>query len=129
MNVPARWASTDAQVPAMTSDPRPTARRDLQRIWCHRSCVAPALPSRDLVRNPHSRPRSEEHTSELQSLTNLVCRLLLEKKKTHNRTTVTAKSGMISIASNKSKMTFASGTYGMKNGRSHSVPTRMHYKE
>src|SRR5437016_8110145 len=29
--------------------------------------------------------RSEEHTSELQSLTNLVCRLLLEKKKTTNR--------------------------------------------
>src|SRR5262249_58955440 len=27
--------------------------------------------------------RSEEHTSELQSLTNLVCRLLLEKKKTN----------------------------------------------
>src|SRR5438093_7086553 len=27
--------------------------------------------------------RSEEHTSELQSLTNLVCRLLLEKKKYH----------------------------------------------
>src|SRR5438093_7792669 len=27
--------------------------------------------------------RSEEHTSELQSLTNLVCRLLLEKKKQH----------------------------------------------
>src|SRR5262249_56134336 len=31
--------------------------------------------------------RSEEHTSELQSLTNLVCRLLLEKKK--NQTTPT----------------------------------------
>src|SRR5258706_8197902 len=29
--------------------------------------------------------RSEEHTSELQSLTNLVCRLLLEKKKRLNR--------------------------------------------
>src|SRR5437016_10435154 len=29
--------------------------------------------------------RSEEHTSELQSLTNLVCRLLLEKKKTNSR--------------------------------------------
>ena len=27
--------------------------------------------------------RSEEHTSELQSRRNLVCRLLLEKKKTH----------------------------------------------
>src|SRR5262249_62188639 len=29
--------------------------------------------------------RSEEHTSELQSLTNLVCRLLLEKKKTQKK--------------------------------------------
>src|SRR5262249_60692957 len=29
--------------------------------------------------------RSEEHTSELQSLTNLVCRLLLEKKKKHTK--------------------------------------------
>src|SRR5260370_23095581 len=45
-----------------------------------------------LTRFPHSRPdsrsrrsadpRSEEHTSELQSHLNLVCRLLLEKKKT-----------------------------------------------
>src|SRR2546425_9283931 len=30
--------------------------------------------------------RSEEHTSELQSLAYLVCRLLLEKKKTHTNT-------------------------------------------
>src|SRR5256885_3794805 len=30
------------------------------------------------------RTRSEEHTSELQSPCNLVCRLLLEKKKIHN---------------------------------------------
>src|SRR5438046_4812776 len=30
--------------------------------------------------------RSEEHTSELQSLTNLVCRLLLEKKKNREQT-------------------------------------------
>src|SRR5262249_61233152 len=29
--------------------------------------------------------RSEEHTSELQSLTNLVCRLLLEKKNNHTQ--------------------------------------------
>src|ERR1019366_9901730 len=29
--------------------------------------------------------RSEEHTSELQSLTNLVCRLLLEKKKNKHK--------------------------------------------
>src|SRR5437016_7054484 len=33
--------------------------------------------------------RSEEHTSELQSLTNLVCRLLLEKKKKTQNTTNT----------------------------------------
>src|SRR2546430_7093778 len=31
--------------------------------------------------NERSRRRSEEHTSELQSQSNLVCRLLLEKKK------------------------------------------------
>src|SRR2546430_13247386 len=37
---------------------------------------------------PHAtRPRSEEHTSELQSQSNLVCRLLLEKKKQQVYTT------------------------------------------
>src|SRR2546430_5893658 len=38
--------------------------------------------------NPHNAPRStrsEEHTSELQSQSNLVCRLLLEKKKKKTR--------------------------------------------
>src|SRR2546430_17717554 len=35
-------------------------------------------------RHLRSRPRSEEHTSELQSQSNLVCRLLLEKKKKSN---------------------------------------------
>src|SRR2546430_13045811 len=34
-----------------------------------------------LSRTPYSCSRSEEHTSELQSQSNLVCRLLLEKKK------------------------------------------------
>src|SRR5437899_7253333 len=33
-----------------------------------------------------ARPRSEEHTSELQSLRHLVCRLLLEKKKKYKYT-------------------------------------------
>src|SRR2546430_8882907 len=48
----------------------------------------PAQPVQgaSLVREPvrrvaHARRRSEEHTSELQSQSNLVCRLLLEKKK------------------------------------------------
>src|SRR2546429_7312932 len=34
---------------------------------------------------PASVTRSEEHTSELQSRLHLVCRLLLEKKKSHRR--------------------------------------------
>src|SRR5690606_39395752 len=42
---------------------------------------APGLPVRDHVPRTGPRPRSEEHTSELQSRENLVCRLLLEKKK------------------------------------------------
>src|SRR5690606_39852447 len=37
---------------------------------------------RDLVAGGNRRSRSEEHTSELQSREKLVCRLLLEKKKT-----------------------------------------------
>src|SRR2546427_3864132 len=45
-----------------------------QRV--HLAAVVPAA---------HWRGRSEEHTSELQSQSNLVCRLLLEKKKNPNR--------------------------------------------
>src|SRR3712207_8725809 len=42
-------------------------------------CRVPA--GRDL---PGAHPRSEEHTSELQSRQYLVCRLLFEKKKNHS---------------------------------------------
>src|SRR2546427_7724407 len=38
-----------------------------------------------LTSMPTARARSEEHTSELQSQSNLVCRLLLEKKKKKNK--------------------------------------------
>src|SRR5262249_62161750 len=51
------------------------ARPRLDR--CRRGALVPARHLR------HRSRRSEEHTSELQSLTNLVCRLLLEKKKTN----------------------------------------------
>src|SRR5437016_10266166 len=44
--------------------------------------MMPRPESTEQMRSPAF--RSEEHTSELQSLTNLVCRLLLEKKKTNN---------------------------------------------
>src|SRR5438105_5937499 len=40
------------------------------------------LPVLIKLLTPSERPRSEEHTSELQSRVDLVCRLLLEKKKT-----------------------------------------------
>src|SRR2546426_9059549 len=45
---------------------------------------APAAAHHHRTRRPRAR-RSEEHTSELQSPCNLVCRLLLEKKKTTHR--------------------------------------------
>src|SRR5260370_3473958 len=55
---------------------RTTARSSPLRMW------SPYLSSRGEV----SPARSEEHTSELQSHLNLVCRLLLEKKKKHTTT-------------------------------------------
>ena len=42
---------------------------------------SPASVSLDWLKGIQAASRSEEHTSELQSRTNLVCRLLLEKKK------------------------------------------------
>src|SRR5207253_7221848 len=47
-----------------------------------RACLDVAHEGRiDDRRRPDDEPRSEEHTSELQSRGHLVCRLLLEKKK------------------------------------------------
>src|SRR6266478_9871416 len=46
--------------------------RELGHLVAHLNPLAP---------KPAGHPRSEEHTSELQSQSNLVCRLLLEKKK------------------------------------------------
>src|SRR2546430_6884970 len=68
----------------------PTLRR---RRACDRDSECPAR------RSSHSsscRPRSEEHTSELQSQSNLVCRLLLEKKKKIKQI-VTHRSSLIAI--------------------------------
>src|SRR5260370_15769814 len=56
---------------------RSRARRDLRR---ERAGGDHAQRRQRLRRRGHRR-RSEEHTSELQSHLNLVCRLLLEKKK------------------------------------------------
>src|SRR5437016_10991269 len=71
-------------VASRTWRPPPTAcgnclRDRPNRLW-------PGGPSHDRKKPTPHRRRSEEHTSELQSLTNLVCRLLLEKKKKTPRT-------------------------------------------
>src|SRR2546425_8344130 len=63
-------------------------QRDLRRVDA--GARVPALPRR------RAHPRSEEHTSELQSLAYLVCRLLLEKKK---RTVGCSHAGTASSAS------------------------------
>src|ERR1039458_10342286 len=48
-------------------------------------CCRPRVEPCIALWSSTSRPRSEEHTSELQSLRHLVCRLLLEKKNTTTR--------------------------------------------
>src|SRR2546427_7942477 len=64
------------------------------RLFLHRSNAAqhplhPGLPRRPARHGD----RSEEHTSELQSQSNLVCRLLLEKKKkkTNHKTKINSR--------------------------------------
>src|SRR2546430_8981058 len=47
------------------------------------------ITARDGSLREYPLPRSEEHTSELQSQSNLVCRLLLEKKKSCCRRSLT----------------------------------------
>src|SRR5438045_9344069 len=68
------------------NDPAPTEIYTLSYTTLFRSAVSstPSAPSRGRARGCTSSTRSlrsEEHTSELQSLRHLVCRLLLEKKK------------------------------------------------
>src|SRR5258706_2009921 len=66
-------------------DALPIYRWERSKARCARSSPNRSLAGASNCRSPCScdraPTRSEEHTSELQSLTNLVCRLLLEKKK------------------------------------------------
>src|SRR5690606_41552826 len=70
---PRRPRRSRSRTPAL-QPPRPVRVRD-------RRSRHPRQPSRAGRRGPRWARRSEEHTSELQSRENLVCRLLLEKKK------------------------------------------------
>src|SRR5699024_12551136 len=75
-----RWVPALVRVPPghrdATSVSRSADRR--RRPRTHRADRGPCLRPHDSSRG--NGPRSEEHTSELQSRFDLVCRLLLEKK-------------------------------------------------
>src|SRR2546430_6780571 len=62
--------------------PRSSARRVRQSAHVSRCACTEARASDESAPSRYAErsPRSEEHTSELQSQSNLVCRLLLEKK-------------------------------------------------
>src|SRR5687767_4857888 len=66
---PVEWVEPDRQPAAQPDRPEPTRDNDQSNI-----------PTREIA-------RSEEHTSELQSLAYLVCRLLLEKKNNSQQST------------------------------------------
>src|SRR5438046_4716096 len=68
---PTRRSSDLARTPAYSG---PSGRLQVGHVPCGPSFTI-------WSRCSFTSSRSEEHTSELQSLTNLVCRLLLEKKK------------------------------------------------
>src|SRR2546427_9250841 len=82
----ARWlAMRSASLP-----PKPCSRKSQPEVNVSVSCCQPqqgevrlrVVPLSPFLLAVAARlPRSEEHTSELQSQSNLVCRLLLEKKK------------------------------------------------
>src|SRR5256885_4240217 len=66
-------------------DALPISTGTRPRFFCvirQRANCAPRLPAPMMPTRTGKVVRSEEHTSELQSPCNLVCRLLLEKKKT-----------------------------------------------
>src|SRR5438270_8809993 len=65
--------------PTSTLFPYTTLFRSLR--CARRAAHADRVPGRPRPLGTRRRRRSEEHTSELQSQSNLVCRLLLEKKK------------------------------------------------
>src|SRR2546427_8266948 len=87
----ARRSGDDGKPGLSPSNGPPATRTSPARCTLLRSAHEPSRPRTrpeyPVGSSPHEsetcpRWRSEEHTSELQSQSNLVCRLLLEKKKT-----------------------------------------------
>src|SRR5438270_10454273 len=75
--------------PRSTLFPYTTLFRSIAGDGCEADCTMtppPMTTGPKITMCPRAGDRSEEHTSELQSQSNLVCRLLLEKKNTpHHR--------------------------------------------
>src|SRR2546430_9289077 len=71
--------SSDLRGDDMSSTPRARARLLARSGRAQPGLFAPLVLAQ--AAEIEALPRSEEHTSELQSQSNLVCRLLLEKKK------------------------------------------------
>src|SRR5262249_59901024 len=102
MTIPTKHASSIAQAFIAELDVEmPPTRRLLERVPGEKAAWKPHPKSFSLgnlaqlvARMPGwvTHTRSEEHTSELQSLTNIVCRLLLEKKKNKKRPSKTVSS-------------------------------------
>src|SRR5438046_7973688 len=89
--IPKRWANCSSSGGAIVSSRRNMAALTAISVQVATAGLRAGMVSRigimgqsqiDTTAGRIGQPfRSEEHTSELQSLTNLVCRLLLEKKK------------------------------------------------
>src|SRR5438309_3359857 len=84
--MPSGRCEPDPRAPARGRIPTPRARCARRseaggEPACRREARVPGLRSERAPRRGPPTPRSEEHTSELQSQFHLVCRLLLEKKK------------------------------------------------
>src|SRR2546430_5995088 len=79
----------------------PTNDRSPHPSYAHITDTS-ASPNRPPRTGP---PRSEDHTSELQSQSNLVCRLLLEKKKNTKRLSTSAVTFQLgSLLANSSRL-------------------------
>src|SRR5690348_17634173 len=74
--------SSKVPCPPVSGWPLPVRSRNPQP-WRCRTCAPAGNRARPC--GTHQLPRSEDHTSELQSPVHLVCRLLLEKKKQTNK--------------------------------------------
>src|SRR5258708_30529843 len=78
------FRSRRARVRARCDRSQPGGARFFARVGARRAVPPDAHPlGRKTLRHQAANDRSEEHTSELQSPDHLVCRLLLEKKKTN----------------------------------------------